>query len=413
MFRPRGSDDRQPVVTGFGVVSAIGVGAEPFWQGVRCGRQAARPVQAFDTTHLRNRFGCEIDDALLPAPQDDRWSALPRASRLGAIAATEALLTAGLDAAEVEGLCVGTTMGDLPTVESHLADLALPESRALVQDTLGSAFGSRIADALGIPGPALTIATSCSAGNVAICRAADLIANGSRSALLAGGAEAFSRVAFIGFSRLRAMAAERCTPFATDRKGMLLGEGAAFLVIESLRSARQRGARVYAAIAGYGLSCDAYHVATPDPSGRGAAAAMQQALDHGGIAAADVDYVSAHGTGTQANDLAESRAYHAIFGESGSSEGALPMISSLKALVGHSLGAASALEAVASVLSLRDQQLIPAWNLAVADPECGVELPLPGTCDTPRRLDVVLSNAFAFGGNNSCLALRRLDSAPS
>ena len=408
MLQPRGNDDRQPVVTGFGVVSAIGIGAEPFWRGVRGGRQAARPVQAFDTAHLRNRVGCEIDDALLPPPAAGR-PPLPRASRLAVIAAGEALATAGLDAAAVEGLCVGTTMGDLPAVESSLADLAGPESRALVQDALGSAFSSRIAEALGIAGPALTITTSCSAGNVAICRAADLIANGSRSVLLAGGAEAFSRVAFIGFSRLRAMAGELCTPFATGRKGMLLGEGAAFLLIESLGAARRLGARANSAKAVYGLSCDANHVATPDPSGRGAAAAMRQALDHGRIAPAEVDYVSAHGTGTQANDLAESRAYHAVFGEAGG-PGARPLISSLKALVGHSLGAASALEAVASVLSLRDQQLIPAWNLAAADPECGVELPLPAACGAPRRLDVVLSNAFAFGGNNSCLALRRLDS---
>jgi 3-oxoacyl-[acyl-carrier-protein] synthase II len=394
-------DDDLPVVTGFGAVSAIGVGAEAFWRGIQAGRQAARPVQAFDTSAMRNRVACEIDDAQLPPAPGSDGGAVPRASYLAMLAAGEALATAGLEATAVEGLCVGTTMGDLPSIEAQLA-CTDGTAWSLAHDALRSTFAGRIAEAVGIQGPAVTIATSCSAGNVAICRAADLITSGGCEAMLAGGAEAFSRVAFIGFSRMRAMAPERCTPFARDRKGMLLGEGAAFLLLESLRAARARGARIYAAIAGYGLSCDAYHVATPDPSGRGAAAAMRQALERAGLAAVDVDYVSALGTGTLANDLAESRACRLVF------DGRQPYLSSIKALIGHSLGAASALEAVAAVLSLRDRRLVPAWNVDVPDPQCEVAIPYPEICaDPPPRLDVVLSNAFAFGGNNSCLALRR------
>lgn len=393
-------DGNLPVITGFGVVSALGVGAAAFWQSVQDGQNAVRPVKIFDTSKLRNHVGCEIDDATLAAVTPARWSGLPRASRLGAIAAAEALSSAGLAAEDMEGLAVGTTMADLPDIEMQLGALDQTANRSAASAVLGTDFGTRIAESLGVRGRTMTIATSCSAGNIAIFRVAGLIRQGICSRLLAGGADAFSRVAFIGFSRMRAMAPDRCTPFSCNRKGMLLGEGAAFLVVESLRAARARGARIYAAIAGYGLSCDAYHIATPDPSGRGAATAARLALRNAGVEPWEVDYVSAHGTGTHANDLAESRACQLAFGDH------RPFISSLKALIGHTLGAASALEAVASVLSLRDQLLIPAWNVETPDPACDVELPLPGRIDRSRRLTTVVSNAFAFGGNNSCLVLQ-------
>lgn len=396
------SDPSLAVVTGFGVASAIGVGAEAFWQQVQSGRNGARPVRSFDTTGLRNHIACEIDDALLTDSHRPEWEALPRASRLAAIAGTEALATSGLGPEEVDGLCVGTTMADLPHIERELGRIEETEKQEQVEGILKTDFGTRIARAIGIQGPALTVATSCSAGNIAIFRAVDLICAGSHSRVLAGGADAFSELAFIGFSRMRAMAPERCAPFSLDRKGMLLGEGAGFLVIESLRSARERGARIYAALVGFGLSCDAHHIATPDASGRGAATAIGGALRTAGLAPSEVDYVSAHGTGTPANDLGESRACRAVFGDH------RPYVSSLKALVGHSLGAASALEAVACVMSLRDQRLVPAWNVDTPDPDCPVTLPLPETSAIPSRLEVMLSNAFAFGGNNSCLALRRL-----
>lgn len=389
------ADDRTPVITGFGVVSAIGVGAEEFWRAVLRGDQGAREVRAFDVSAMRNRVGCEVDDSSLPATA----GSLPRATRLGAVAAGEALSRARLDPAEVDAVCVGTTMGDLPAIEDRLSQTAEAATAAAVAPLIDGDFAGRIGTAAGISAPSITVATSCSAGNVAIFRAADLIRGGQATAVLAGGADAFSRLAFIGFSRMRAMAAERCAPFSRDRQGMLLGEGAAFVTLESLASARARGAEVYASVAGYGLSCDAYHIATPAPDGRGAAVAIGQALADAGISPGEVDYVSAHGTGTRQNDLAESRACRSVLGEH------RPWVSSLKALVGHCLGAASALEAVACVLSLRDQRLIPAWNVDQPDEDCDVELPLPGRADG-ARLRLMISNGFAFGGNNSCLVLR-------
>lgn len=397
----RSLDGSTPVITGLGAVSSIGIGAEVFWEAVQAGTSGARPVRSFDTEGLRNRIGCEVQEPLPDPPGNGNGDGMPRASRLAVAAAAETLVNAGLEADAIDALCVGTTMGELPDIESELAHLDDPASARASGRVLQVNFARRIAAALGVSGPALTVATSCSAGNIAIFRAADLIREGSAERVLAGGADAFSRVAFIGFSRMRAMAPERCSPFAAGRRGMLLGEGSAFLALESLSSARARGARIYAAVLGYGLSCDAHHIATPESKGRGAAAAIGGALADAGLDTGDVDYVCAHGTGTQANDLAESRACRTIFGDG------QPYISSLKALLGHPLGAASALEAVASVLSLRDQRLIPAWHVDQPDDRCGVRLPLPDNDRRPPRLDVVLSNAFAFGGNNSCLALER------
>jgi 3-oxoacyl-[acyl-carrier-protein] synthase II len=396
----RSPEAARAVVTGLGVVSSIGCGAEPFWRGVLAGRSGAKPIRSFDTSALRTHVGCEVDDEALGSALDGERAELPRTSRLALAAAAEALTAAGLHGEDVDALCVGTTMGDLPAVEDQLRS-GHEHREAARRSSLTADLGTRVARSLRTCGPAVTIATSCSAGNIAICRAVDLVRSGRAERVLAGGADSMSRLAFVGFSRLRAMAPERCTPFAAHRKGMILGEGAAFLLVESGASARARGVRVQANLTGYGLSCDAHSLAHPAPDGRGAALAMAAALRDAALAPEAVDYVSAHGTGTQQNDLAEASACKAVFGSH------RPYVSSIKALVGHCLGGASAIEAAASVLSIRDGRFIPAWNVDVQDPACDVELPLPGRADSRRHLNVVLSNGFAFGGNNSCLVLER------
>lgn len=376
----------EPVVTGFGVVSSIGATAGDFWASVLAGRSGAARVRAFEPGPLRNTVACEVDDAALAhVPADGQT----RAGRLAACAAAEALETAGLPAGAVDAVCVGTTMGDLASVE---------DARAAASASSAS-FAARMAAALGIAAPASTLVTSCSAGNLAIFRAAELVATRRAACVLAGGADAMSKLAFIGFSRMRAMAPARCTPFDRDRRGILLGEGAAFLTVESRASAARRGATIFAAIAGYGLSCDAYHLSTPAPDGRGAAAAMRLALEDAGVEPREVDFVAAHGTGTPHNDVAEAAACADVFGPH------RPFVSSLKALVGHTLGAASALQAVACTLGLRDQRVPPAWQVDTPDPACDVDLPRPGQY-AERPLRVMISNGLAFGGNNSCLVLR-------
>ncbi|MEM9293962.1 MAG: beta-ketoacyl-[acyl-carrier-protein] synthase family protein [Acidobacteriota bacterium] len=397
-----------PVVTGLGALCSIGRNVPAFWESVRTGRNGAREVRSFDTSQLRNQVGCEVAqedlEAALDALGQPHWRGLPRASRLACVAGAEALAHAELDGAEIDGLCVGTTTIDMPEVEDRLSGYADPTNAEPIADVVEESFAGRIGRHLGINGPALTVATSCSAGNIAICRALDLIRTGRAHRMLVGGSDAFSKVAFVGFSRMRAMAPEICAPFSNHRRGMLLGEGSAFLVVESLRSARRRGAQVLAAAPGYGLSCDAHHIATPAPNGRGAAEAMRRALADSGVDGNTVDYVCAHGTGTFHNDLAESKAITDVLGER------RPFVSSLKALTGHCLGAASALEAVASVLSLTQQRWIPAWNVQEQDERCTVRLPLPDTAGeipTEPSIQTVLSNALAFGGNNSCLVLKR------
>lgn len=386
----------EPVITGLGVASSIGIGIEPFWRSLLAGVQGAHPVRAWSpgALPLRNTISCEIADEDLPALR--HAADLTRASALGAHAAMEALSMAGIESRAVDALCVGTTMGDLPAIEDALGRGADPEQVARISSR---SFGERIARAVGVAAPAFTVGTSCSAGNLAIFRAAALVRSGRATCVLAGGADAFSKLAFIGFARMRAMAPAHCTPFAKDRKGILLGEGAGFVMVETRGSAERRQASIYAAIAGFGLSCDAHHLSTPAPNGRGATAAMIAALEDAAISPRDVDYVAAHGTGTPHNDAAESRACGTVFAHH------RPYVSSVKALIGHTLGAASAIQAVACALSLHDQRIVPAWNVEVQDPACDVLLPLPGQIDA-RPVRVVVSNGFAFGGNNSCLVLR-------
>jgi 3-oxoacyl-[acyl-carrier-protein] synthase II len=385
---------REVVVTGCGAVSPIGTSTEQFWQSLRQGISGEHTISGFDTSALRNHVGCQIDDSQIPDPEIFRGQ--PRGSRLGAVAAREALGAAALVPADIDWLCVGTTMGDLPSLEFGSDDAN--EWSRLQRES----FGARIAAAVGLIAPTWTVATSCAAGNVAICRAMDLVRSGRAQRVLAGGAEAFSRLAFIGFSRMRAMAPIHCAPFDRSRKGMLLGEGAAFLVVESRASAAARGVQLLAQLAGYGLSCDASHISTPSPGGRGAAVAIGRALTDACLRASDVDYVAAHGTGTVHNDLAEAQACAAVFGDH------QPYVSSIKALTGHALGAAGALQAVGAVASLRSQRIIPAWHVDKADGSCPVRLALPDLVDD-APVTTIVSNAFAFGGNNSCLVLRRMD----
>lgn len=385
----------EPVITGIGVVSSIGDGVEPFWRSLLAGVDGARPVRCWAgaPNPLRNTIACEIDDGVLDGALTED---LTRASALGARAAAEALATARADREAVDALCVGTTMGDLPDIEEALASGTDQEYVARVSSR---SFGERIARAIGVEAPASTVGTSCSAGNLAIFRGAALVRSGRARCVVAGGADAFSKLAFIGFARMRAMAPARCTPFAADRKGILLGEGAGFVTIEARGWAERRNAPIYAVIAGYGLSCDAHHISTPAPNGRGAAVAMAAALEDAALAPASIDYVAAHGTGTAHNDTAEARACGTVFGQH------RPYVSSLKALIGHTLGAASAIQAIACALSIRHQRIVPAWHVEAQDPACDVLLPRPGEIDE-RPIRAVISNGFAFGGNNSCLVLR-------
>jgi 3-oxoacyl-[acyl-carrier-protein] synthase II len=395
-------------VTGVGLITPIGDDPRTFWEALLAGRSGAGAVRSFDTAPLPSRIGCECADPHLPALVRSVLLG-GRCTELAAFAALEAVRGAGLET-ELRGrrdaaVVVGTTMGEVTRFEQDRAthpdrppDAA--DVRSLVERPL-DVLGRSLARMWDLAGPVVTVPTACAAGAYAVGLAASLVARGRVRVALAVGSEAFSRLAFVGFSRMRAMSPDVCRPFSRDRPGLLLGEGAGALVIESAASAAQRGADILGFVDGFGLSCDAHHVTGPHPSGAGAARAMRDALARGGLDASSVDYVNAHGTGTALNDRTESLALRAVFG---ARIGDVP-VSSIKALTGHMMGAAGAVEAIATLLALREGVVPPTWNFTEADPDCAIDC-VPNA-PRSRRLERALSNSYAFGGNNASLLLER------
>jgi 3-oxoacyl-[acyl-carrier-protein] synthase II len=394
-------------VTGLGLVTPIGAGREEVWEGLLAGRSGFAPVESFDTGRFTVHLGAEVR-GFDPAPWVRTLDSgrLGRASQLAIAAARMALADAGIDSsadAARAGVAMGTTSGEPREVE-RFDDRYL----AGAMEGLGPEFidlypchmiAAHVARELGLAGPATMIPTACAAGNYAIAHAFDLLGAGRADVMLAGGADAFSRITYAGFSRLGAIAPERCQPFDRNRKGMIPGEGAAVLVLESLERARSRGARVYAEVAGYGLSCDAHHMTAAHPEGDGAARAMARALADAGIGPADVSYISAHGTGTPTNDRLETLAVQRVFGAAAAKT---PM-SSIKSMIGHTMGAASAIEAAVCSLAIATGRIPPTMNLEEPDGD------LDYVPNRAREHDVrvAMNNAYAFGGNNASVIFRR------
>jgi 3-oxoacyl-[acyl-carrier-protein] synthase II len=387
------------VITGLGAVSPVGADVESLWDALLAGTTGVAAVESFDATAFDVRIGCEVRDLELASAREPRPG---RAALLAAAAGRQALAQAGL-AIERRGdvaLALGTTMGESCWLEAWTtADVVAGTVAAEELVRSGpDQVGRDVAAELGLGGRVTVLAGACAAGNYALGHALDLVRLGRADTVLAGGTDAFSRVAFTGFARLGALAPDACRPFSADRSGLVLGEGAAFLVVESATAAAARGAAVLAELVGIGLSGDAFHIVSPDPQGRGAARAMAAALEDARIPPGDVDYLSAHGTGTPANDLAEVAAARSVFGDEG------PPMSSIKALTGHGLGASSALEAVACVRALQEQVVPPTWNFTRPDPACAWDV-IPNE-PRERELGVVVSNAYAFGGANASVVLR-------
>lgn len=395
--------DRRPAVTGIGLVSPIGSTPQAFWSALVEGRGGAAPVRAFDTTSLPQHVGCEVAEFALDPAIGERLLG-GRCTRLAAAAAAVALRESGVDRLAGRlpiAVVVGTTMGEVTRFEADRVTHAEREPDAgdvgsLVRRPLDVVARS-LSRAFNLDGPLLTVPAACAAGTYALGIAASLVQRGRVDAAVAVGCEAFSRLAFVGFSRMHAMSADLCRPFSLKRPGLLLGEGAGALVVEAASAARRRGAAVLGWVDGFGLACDAHHVTGPHPQGQGAIRAMNGALSRARVAPDDVDYVNAHGTGTPLNDRTESMAVRAVFGER-----AVP-VSSIKALTGHTMGAAGAIEAIASLLAMRHGVVPPTWNWIEPDPDCAVDC-VP---NEPRelRLRHVLSNSYAFGGNDASLLL--------
>ena len=407
---------RRIVITGIGVVTSIGAGREEFWRNLLAGACGIGPVTSFDTSRYSVHRGAEVlhFDAA-PYVRNLDPDRLGRASRL-AIAAgrmaledsaqPESLRTAldGVDPARV-GVAVGTTSGEAQEIEK-LDDIYVSGGLEHLNPDFIDRYpchliGEYVAAEIGAAGPNLTLPCACAAGNYAIAHAAQSICAGHADLMLAGGAEAFSRITFTGFARLGAIAPNYCQPFDRQRKGMIPGEGAGILILEPLERALTRGARIYAELTGCGLSCDAYHMTAAHPEGDGAARAMASALRQSGRSAQEVDYISAHGTGTPTNDRLETVAIKRVFQQHAYK---VP-ISSVKSMLGHTMGAASALESAVCALAIQDGRIPPTIHLDEPDTVCDLDY-VPNRA-REHEVRVAMNNAYAFGGNNSSLILER------
>jgi 3-oxoacyl-[acyl-carrier-protein] synthase II len=399
------------VVTGCGLATPAGAELDRFWSGITAGRSFVGPLRHFscpgidaprggETTLPADERGPEVSGGGEPYPI--------RCAHLASAAARRALADAGLRSPGIEGgVAVGTTMGEerrigaLADAWAARGDDALDGALFLGGDSHDVA--AAIAREHGLDGPVALIASACSSGNAALALAYDALAGGAAELMVAGGSDTFTRSVWTGFQRLGALSkAGVCRPFDKRRDGVVFGEGAGMLVLETLEHARRRGARVLAEVAGYGMSNDAYHITAPEPTGEGFARAMRQALDTTGTRLDEVDYVSAHGTGTAYNDVAETKAMKAVFG----ADAPRVPISSIKSMIGHTNGAASAIEAVACTLAIVHQMVPPTANLEEPDPEC--DLDYVSGAGRARRVRTCLNLSAGFGGFNVCLVLKEI-----
>ncbi|MGQ3686040.1 MAG: beta-ketoacyl-[acyl-carrier-protein] synthase family protein [Candidatus Loosdrechtia sp.] len=402
--------NKRVVITGVGMITPIGSGKDTFWNALISGVSGVDIVTCIDTSEYKVHKGCEVKNFNYnDYRKNGVLKQIGKGSQFG-IAATKLAIDDGkLDLEKIDleriGVSVGTTAGEIQILEK-VNYIRHKEGEDKVDPYLFlmhpcNNIPANIAIEFGFKGPNTIIPTACAAGNYAIGYAFDLIKFGRVDLMVAGGSDPFSKVAYTGFARLGAIAPEICQPFDKNRKGMMVGEGAGILLLESLDHALQRNAHIYAEIIGYGLSCDAYHITIPHPDGEGVVSAMKKALKSANLKPEDVQYISAHGTGTPANDKAETISIKKVFGE----KPAHLAISSIKSMIGHTMGAASAIEAITCALAIQNAIIPPTINYETPDPECDLDY-VPNVM---RRQGVVvaLNNAHAFGGNNSCLVVKK------
>ena len=399
---------RRVAITGLGAISALGRTTCEFAQALREGRSGIRPIESCDMSQLRFQNGAEVRGySHQPYFDDRRADFIDRFAQFAVIAAREAVQDAGVEwtpelretAAIVTGSCVGgQSTEDIGFVEvyknghNRVHPLTIPK-------TMANAGASHISIEFGITGPSFTVSTACSSAAHAMGQAYWMVRSGMTDLALTGGSEApFSFGILKAWEAMRVVSPETCRPFSKDRRGMVLGEGSAMFVIEPLDAALARGARVHAEIVGFGMSADACHIT--QPSADGAARAMRAALRDARLAPEQIGYINAHGTATPANDPTETSAIRAVFGAHADKLA----VSSTKSMHGHALGAAAALECLATVLALQDGVLPPTANYNEADPECDLDV-IPNVART-AQVEYALSNSFAFGGLNAVLALR-------
>jgi nodulation protein E len=405
MFMPK----RRVVITGTGVISALGLNSDQFWSRLSRGASGFGLIESIDRNRLRFQNGAEIRGYRTEEYFDgERARLLDKFAQFGLIAADEAIQSAKLDWAsglrERMGIVTGSALGGQGMEDEAFADLYLRGRNRvhplMIPRIMANALASHISMKYGITGPAYTVSTACSSSNHAIGQAFRMIREGVIDAALTGGSEApFSFGNLKAWEAMRVVSQQTCRPFSKFRDGMILGEAGAMLVLELMDIALARGALIYGEIVGFGMSSDAWHITQPKPEG--AAQAMNAALDDAGLKPEMIGYINAHGTGTPANDSSEAAAIRLVF----SDQTEKLAISSTKSMHGHTLGAAGAIEAVATVLSLHHGILPPTANFIERDPDCNLDV-IP---NAPRKAqcEYAMSNSFGFGGLNAVLVFHK------
>lgn len=403
---------RRVVVTGIGMITPFGVGREVYWSNAVAGRSGTRRIQSFDPEPFRSQAGGECPDFdPLTVIDENELGRYDRFSLFAMAAAKEALDDSGLEPdSERTGVVIGSGMAGVGTVDQQQERLYTKGARWVSPLTVPMVMHNAAAGHIGmrhlLRGPSLTVSTACASGAHAIGEAFRMVRHGYADAMLAGGTEAaMSFGAWTVWNALRVMAVRKddpegaSRPFSKDRTGFVMAEGAAIVVLEERERAIARGASIYAELSGYALNSDAYH--TTRPSLEGESKTIRLALEDAGVGADEVDYISAHGTATQANDISETRAIKAVFGERAQE---IP-VSSVKSMIGHTIGAAGAIELATSCLTIRDGVIAPTINLEVSDPDCDLDY-VPNQA-RKAAVNTVVSNSFGFGGCNAILIARR------
>ena len=410
---------RRVVVTGIGLVSALGVGTEATWEGLCAGRSGVAPITKFDAAAFAARIAAEVKgfDPLQYVDKKDvkkMDTFIHYAIAASQFAAADAGLVIGPEDAARIGVFIASGIGGFGTIEREHQALLEGGPRKISPFFIPAAIinlaAGQVSIRLGAKGPNLATATACAASAHAVGEAFEIVARGAADAMIAGGSEAaITPMGVGGFAAMRALSTrndepERASrPFDKDRDGFVIGEGAGILVIEELEHARRRGARVYAEVVGYGATADAFHITAPSEDGDGAVRVMAMALDAAGVGPDQVQYINAHGTSTPFNDKLESLAIRTLFGEHAGRIG----VSSTKSMTGHTLGAAGGIEAGITALAVYHQTMPPTINQDTPDPDCTLDY-VPWTART-APITYAMSNSFGFGGTNAALLLRRFD----
>jgi nodulation protein E len=399
---------RRVAITGIGNISSLGLNIEETWKSLSEGRSGIGPIERVDMTSLRFKNGAEVrkfDPTLhFPGGKD---AYIDRFAQFSVVAAREALKDAGVELTkelkERSAIVCGSSVGGQASIEAGFEDLfILARGRVhplTIPKTMANAGASHIAMETGVCGPTYTVSTACSSANHAIGQAFRLVRYGECDLAITGGGEAMFTIGILkAWEAMRVIAPDTCRPFSKDRRGMVLGEGGAMMILETMDAAKARGAKIYAEICGFGMTADAHHLTQPTVDGP--ARAMRTALREADMSPEEVGYINAHGTGTPGNDPVESSAIREVFGAHADKIG----VSSTKSMHGHALGAAGALEAIATILALHKGVLPPTANYNEPDPECDLDY-IPNKARAVQ-VGAAMSNSFAFGGLNAVVAFR-------